>query len=245
MPIKNYPSPNFDQRTVSTPSILVFHYTDMKTAEEALERLTDPESKVSAHYLIDEQGQVYQLVQEDKRAWHAGISAWRGMGNINDCSIGIELANPGHQFGYRPFPQKQIDTLVELSHKLINKYKIIAENIVGHSDIAPLRKKDPGELFPWQYLASQDIGHYPLAETVANTASPLLNQDDIFYILQNIGYPVSYGYHDKQDQFSIFISAFQRRFAQNEPLGTYTNATEQALLAVYSLYKKAPSSEEN
>jgi N-acetylmuramoyl-L-alanine amidase len=166
------PSPNFNNRTLEIEvDILVLHYTGMPTANEALDRMCDPAAEVSAHYMIDEDGQVYQLVPEDKRAWHAGISSWRGNHNINDRSIGIELVNPGHEFGYRAFPDIQIDALIQLIKKILSRYPIPARNVVGHSDIAPTRKQDPGEYFNWSQLASHNIGVWPTAN-----ASDNLNQ---------------------------------------------------------------------
>jgi N-acetylmuramoyl-L-alanine amidase len=145
-------SPNFDDRDAPV-SILVLHYTGMQDAASAIARLSDPEAKVSAHYLVAEDGQVVQMVPEDKRAWHAGRSYWRGKSNLNSMSIGIEIVNPGHEFGYRPFPDAQIDSVIQLAGDIIKRHKITRGNVVGHSDIAPTRKLDPGELFPWARFA--------------------------------------------------------------------------------------------
>lgn len=145
--------------------MLVLHYTGMKTTEEAILRLCDAEAKVSSHYLIDESGKIYQLVAEGKRAWHAGISYWRGNTNINQRSIGIEIVNCGHEFGYTPFPKKQMQSVAKLSLDIISRHKIPARNVVGHSDIAPTRKQDPGELFDWKWLAQQGIGLFPSSST--------------------------------------------------------------------------------
>jgi N-acetylmuramoyl-L-alanine amidase len=156
------PSPNFNDRPNQiSVDMLVLHYTGMPTAHEALERMCDPVSKVSAHYMIDERGKLYHLVAEDKRAWHAGVSSWRGNNDINDRSVGIELANPGHAFGYHMFPKIQIDVLIKLAKNIILRHPIPARNVVGHSDIAPIRKQDPGELFEWSKLASHGIGLWP------------------------------------------------------------------------------------
>src|ERR1700712_4688040 len=151
------PSPNFDERT-SPVSMLVLHYTGMADAASAIARLTDPEAKVSAHYLIAEDGQIVRLVDETKRAWHAGRSHWRGIDNINSASVGIELVNPGHEFGYRPFPEAQIEALIPLVANIVQRHGITRGNVVGHSDIAPTRKQDPGELFPWNRLARRGPG---------------------------------------------------------------------------------------
>ncbi len=161
MKIAAAPSPNFNDRPGGEISMLVLHYTGMKTAGEALQRLTDPKAQVSAHYLIDEQGNIFALVDEEKRAWHAGVSRWRGRDGINDISIGIEIANPGHEWGYVPFPGTQMEAVCDLSRRIIARHGIAARNIVGHADIAPARKEDPGELFDWKWLAVQGVGLWP------------------------------------------------------------------------------------
>jgi N-acetylmuramoyl-L-alanine amidase len=155
-------SPNFDARPDEGPiDILVLHYTGMETGEMAQERLCDSTAKVSAHYLIHENGDALQFVEEKYRAWHAGVAAWRGNTDINARSIGIELVNPGHEFGYREFPETQLIALESLCLEILTRHDIPARNIVGHSDVAPTRKQDPGELFPWQRLASKNIGIWP------------------------------------------------------------------------------------
>jgi N-acetylmuramoyl-L-alanine amidase len=156
------PSPNCDDRPIDTPiDMLVLHYTGMPSGAAALERLRDPAAQVSAHYLIEEDGTVFALVDEQRRAWHAGVSSWRGHSNINARSIGIELVNPGHEFGYRPFPPEQMAALAELALGILSRHPIPARNVVGHADVAPLRKEDPGELFNWAELAKQGIGLWP------------------------------------------------------------------------------------
>lgn len=154
-------SPNVDDRKDGAIDMLVLHYTDMLTAEAAIAHLCAPESKVSAHYVVDERGEVYALVDEDKRAWHAGESYWRGHSSVNGRSIGIELANPGHSNGYRPFPEAQMQALISLCHEILARHPIPARNVVGHSDVAFLRKSDPGELFDWARLARAAIGVFP------------------------------------------------------------------------------------
>jgi N-acetylmuramoyl-L-alanine amidase len=160
MQITERPSPNFDARTGGV-DMLILHYTGMRTATEALDRLCDPLAKVSAHYLIAEDGAVTRLVAEEKRAWHAGISSWRGRTDINGASIGIELVNPGHEFGYRRFPEPQMAALEALAEAILGRHPIPARHVIGHSDVAPLRKQDPGELFDWQRLARAGIGFWP------------------------------------------------------------------------------------
>ena len=156
------PSPNHDARPAGKPiDILLLHYTGMRDAEAALRRLTDPAAKVSSHYLIDEDGATYRLVDEGRRAWHAGVSYWGGERDINGVSIGIELVNPGHEFGYRPFPQPQMEALVELGRAILARHPIPPARVLGHSDVAPTRKTDPGELFDWRALAEAGIGLWP------------------------------------------------------------------------------------
>jgi len=156
------PSPNFDARPDGGAiDMLVLHYTGMKTAEEALSRLCDPAAKVSAHYTIDRGGRVYAHVSEEKRAWHAGVSYWAGETNVNARSIGIELVNPGHEFGYIPFADAQIAALIDLCDGIRSRHAIAPARVVGHSDVAPARKEDPGELFPWEALSEYGIGMWP------------------------------------------------------------------------------------
>jgi N-acetylmuramoyl-L-alanine amidase len=160
--IFDHPSPNFDARPPATPiDTLILHYTGMPRAGAALSRLTDRAAKVSAHYVIDEDGSLYRLVDEDRRAWHAGKSSWRGESDINGRSIGIELVNPGHEFGYRPFPEPQMGCLMELCRDLVRRHPIEPARVLGHSDVAPQRKSDPGELFDWRRLARAGVGLWP------------------------------------------------------------------------------------
>lgn len=157
-----HPSPSFGIRADDTPiDMLVLHYTGMQDAESALDRLCDPLAEVSAHYCIDEDGTVYKLVDEQHRAWHAGVSYWRGETDINSRSVGIELVNPGHEFGYRAFPEPQMAALIPLCQEILARHPIPARNVVAHSDIAPARKMDPGELFDWPRLATAGIGVWP------------------------------------------------------------------------------------
>ena len=154
MKISNVYSPNFDKKKRSDKSIkfLVIHYTGMQSERESIKRLCNPKSKVSSHYLISQNGKVYQLVMDNRIAWHAGKSCWGKYKNLNKNSIGIEMVNKGHKFGYTNFKKKQLSNLIKICQNLIKKYKIKKQNIVGHSDIAPLRKLDPGEKFPWKKL---------------------------------------------------------------------------------------------
>jgi len=198
---RDEPSPNCDARDERI-SMVVLHYTDMPSAEAALTRLCDPAAKVSAHYLITEEGEVVRLVDESMRAWHAGMSYWRGKANVNGCSIGIELANPGHTCGYRPFPDAQIDALVPLLHRIVHDYDIPRANIVGHSDIAPQRKLDPGELFPWERLAQYRLA-LPRPEKL-ELGDPFDNDGSFYLALERYGYDISDG--------KKAVEAFQRRW---------------------------------
>ena len=175
--------------------MLVLHYTGMKSANEALDRLCDPAAKVSAHYTIDEDGTVYVHVPEARRAWHAGVGHWAGASDINARSIGIELVNPGHEFGYREFPDTQIAALTTLCHSILMRHPIPSWRVLGHSDVAPARKDDPGELFPWQQLAKAGIGLWPQAVSGQEGADAL----------------VRYGYDPDAPRDKV-ITAFQRHF---------------------------------
>jgi len=150
------PSPNFDARR-APPDMLVLHYTGMQTGEAALARLRDPDAKVSSHYLVEEDGRIFRLVPEERRAWHAGRGVWQGEDDCNAASIGIEIVNPGHAFGYRGFPEAQVAALIALIGDIRSRWSIPDNRIIAHSDLAPDRKEDPGELFPWKRLA--EAGH--------------------------------------------------------------------------------------
>jgi N-acetylmuramoyl-L-alanine amidase len=181
--------------------MLVLHYTGMTSAAAALERLCDPAAKVSAHYLIDEDGAVLALVDEARRAWHAGVSQWRGHRDINDRSVGIELVNPGHEHGYRRFPEPQMAALIVLSRAIVARHAIAARNVVGHSDIAPDRKSDPGELFDWKRLADAGIGLWPDEGQAKDRAEGRVGQ--IPAMLRRFGYDTA---------GTGVLAAFQRHF---------------------------------
>ncbi|HEY1507001.1 MAG TPA: N-acetylmuramoyl-L-alanine amidase [Stellaceae bacterium] len=210
MQIVERPSPNFDARPADgRVDMLILHYTGMRTAKEALDRLCDPAAMVSAHYLIDEDGTITRLVAEEQRAWHAGIASWRGRSDINGASIGIELVNPGHEFGYRRFPEPQMAVLEALAHAILERHPIPARNVIGHSDVAPLRKQDPGEHFDWARLARAGIGFWP--DFTGQTAATLPGLREIQKKLASIGYfcPQS-GALDAVTTAAIL--AFQRHF---------------------------------
>ena len=168
--------------------MIVLHYTGMPDMQLALDRLTSPESKVSAHYLVDEDGSVYRLVDEAMRAWHAGKSRWRGVTDVNSASVGIEIVNPGHEFGYRAFPDAQIDAVVRLVAEVKERHGLTRGNIVGHSDVAPARKRDPGELFPWGTLARLRLA---LPRPTQNLMDPGWSEAGFLLALERFGYDVS------------------------------------------------------
>ena len=166
LPARLRPSPNHNERTGEV-SLLLLHYTGMTSGEEALQRLCDPRAEVSAHYVVDEDGTILQLVPESRRAWHAGRSYWKGERDINSRSIGIEIVNPGHENGYRPFPEAQVAAVTELARDICARHEIAPQNVLGHSDVAPERKEDPGELFPWDRLALAGVGLHVAPEPVS------------------------------------------------------------------------------
>ena len=217
MSINERLSPNFNDRAAGTDiDLLLLHYTDMRTAEEALERLTDPAAKVSSHYLVDEKGGVFQLVAEDKRAWHAGVSFWAGETDINGCSIGIEIANPGHQFGYVDFPDAQIVALESLCREILARHPIPPSLVLAHSDVAPGRKKDPGELFPWARLAASGIGVWFQRRVVAPAH---MTEGDVAHLLERLETIGYLGAPATQEAARDIITAFQRHWLP-EAIGT-------------------------
>lgn len=207
--IVEMPSPNFDPRPEGAAiDILVMHYTGMRTAQEALARLCDPEAKVSSHYTIDEGGRIYRHVDESLRARHAGVSYWAGERDVNGHSIGIEIVNPGHEFGYMPFPEAQIAALMELSHDILARHPILPQRIVGHSDVAPARKMDPGELFPWGLLAENGIGLFP-ADVVVTDPAHHVSPDEFARRLSSYGYGTT---PEVDIPLATVVAAFQRHF---------------------------------
>lgn len=160
--IIDFSSPNHDARPDGMPiDMLVLHYTGMPSGDAAIDRLRDASVKVSAHYVIEEDGRVFRLVPESRRAWHAGVACWRGHRDINGRSVGIELVNPGHEYGYREFPRAQMAALESLARDIVARHRIQPRNVVGHADVAPERKQDPGELFDWERLARAGVGAWP------------------------------------------------------------------------------------
>ena len=203
--IRDRPSPNFGSRGEPAHiDMLVLHYTGMASAEAAIERLCDPDAKVSAHYVIEENGAIWRLVPETLRASHAGLSCWEGKTDLNAVSLGIEIVNPGHEWGYRPFPDAQMLSVERLCRTLISRYSIPAHRVVGHSDIAPDRKTDPGELFDWPRLARAGIGIWPRTELPRSG----LAVDEV----RAIGDLAAIGYCVTDNSPTAALRAFQRRF---------------------------------
>ena len=194
------PSPNFDARTLPV-TIIVLHYTGMESGEAALARLRDPVAKVSSHYLVAEDGTIMRLIDEAHRAWHAGASHWREIDDVNSASIGIEIVNPGHDFGYRPFTEAQVEATILLVADIKERHAITRGNVVGHSDIAPTRKRDPGELFPWSRLARLRLA---LPRPTRSLMDPQWSEAGFLLALQRFGYDVA--------EPMAAIMAFQRRF---------------------------------
>jgi N-acetylmuramoyl-L-alanine amidase len=218
MKCRTRPSPNHNERQRPI-SMLVLHYTGMETASGALDRLCDGSAEVSSHYVVDEDGTAWSLVPEGCRAWHAGAAFWRGETDVNSASIGIEIVNPGHEFGYRPFPEAQMRTVEALAADILARHPIPAWNVVGHSDVAPRRKQDPGELFDWRRLARAGIGLFP-ASTAAPSAAPGAD-------LARIGY--------ETEDLGATVTAFQRRFRPGQIDGVLDTETRAVIAAVAAL----------
>jgi N-acetylmuramoyl-L-alanine amidase len=231
------PSPNFDVRT-APPDILVVHYTGMQTGEAALDRLRDPEAKVSSHYMVEEDGRIFRLVPEARRAWHAGVSYWKGERNINGASIGVEIVNPGHEFGYRPFPDAQIAAVIALAADIRSRWQIPDDRIVGHSDVAPARKDDPGELFPWKRIAEAGYGLWVEAPAAPGLPLALGEEGAAVFALQagftRLGYdlPPSGRFDEATQQV---VTAFQRHWRQSKVDGVADGETRARLIALLRL----------
>ena len=215
----NYsPSFTIKKRKAKQIRFIIFHYTGMKKEKDAIERLTSMRSKVSSHYLIRYNGEIVTMVPDLYEAWHAGVSSWKNLKSLNKHSIGIEISNPGHEYDYKKFSKKQNQSLKKLSQFLIKKYKIDKKNILGHSDVAPTRKKDPGEKFPWKYLAKFGIGKWhslPQKNLIKNRRKKisLIDKKIFFKNLLSIGYSIKSPTKLKKDKFLNLITiAFQRRF---------------------------------
>jgi len=230
---KNYvASPNHDTRE-SRIDILLLHYTGMQTADEALARLKDREAKVSCHYFVDEDGRVTQMVPEARRAWHGGAGSWKGAVDINARSIGIEIVNPGHEFGYRDFPDVQMEAVIALCRDIIKRRHIARERVLGHSDVAPARKKDPGEKFPWAKLAAAGVGFWvdpaPISEgrtLSANDRGTAVEELQKQLIKFGYGLGMTRLYDDAT---RLVVTAFQRHFRPERVDGLADPSTVETL----------------
>lgn len=236
--IRDHPSPNHDERPDHTPiDTLILHYTGMRSAGEAIDRLCDREAAVSSHYVVDEDGSIHRLVSEDRRAWHAGVSYWRGHTALNGRSIGIEIVNPGHEWGYRPFPALQMAVVADLCLDILSRHPIPPRNVIGHSDVAPDRKQDPGELFDWWGLAQAGVGLWPedapdLGITGAVRDAATLRS--VRAALHGIGYRVApEGALDPA--LSTTLRAFQRHWRPEAITGQADDGTLVRLLTVARL----------
>jgi len=214
------PSPNYNDRMGTPVSMVVLHYTGMESADAALQRLTDPEAKVSSHYMVAEDGTVVRMVDEARRAWHAGRSYWRGITDVNSASVGIEIVNPGHEWGYRPFAGPQMGAVLRLTAEIVQRHGIKPAMVVGHSDVAPARKQDPGELFDWALLARNGLALGP----VKPIADPLWTDGGTLLALNRFGYDVTDG--------PAAVRAFQRRFRPQRIDGVIDGETRGILLTL-------------
>ena len=238
----NY-SPNFNpkKRKVRQIKFIIFHYTGMKTDTESLNRLTNIKSEVSCHYLIKNNGEIVMMVPDLYIAWHAGKSHWKNFESLNKNSIGIEISNPGHNFRYKKFSKKQIQSILKISKFLIRKYKIKKKNILGHSDIAPNRKKDPGEKFPWEFFSKHKIGLWHNLSTKMLKENRqkkinILSKKNFYNNLSKIGYLIKNPKEIKKDEYlNLVTKAFQRRFRQELING---EIDQECLLISQNLAKK-------
>ena len=240
--IFNY-SPNFNYKKRNSQQIkfIIFHYTGMKNDSLAIKRLTDMQSEVSSHYLIKNNGEIVVLVPDLYIAWHAGASLWKNFKSLNKNSIGIEISNPGHDYEYKNFSIKQTQSILKLSKFLIKKYNIKQKNILGHSDIAPTRKKDPGEKFPWKYLAQFGVGQWHSVSNrvlIKNRMKKinLLDKKNFYKKISKIGYSIKKPNNIKKSKFLNFLNrAFQRRFRQELING---KIDQECLIIINNLLKK-------
>ena len=241
MQISNFYSLNFNKQKRSNKSIksIIIHYTGMQSERESLKRLSSSKSNVSCHFLINKRGKVYRMVEDNKIAWHAGKSWWGNYKNLNKSSIGIELVNKGHQFGYTNFKKLQLSSLIKICKILIKKYKIKKKNIIAHSDIAPLRKMDPGEKFPWKELASKNIGiwHSCKSDFLKKKRNiKVVKKKDKIGFIKNLN-KIGYYFPSKKNSFLIkIIKAFQRHYRQELISGILD---EECLIIAQNLSKKS------
>jgi N-acetylmuramoyl-L-alanine amidase len=236
------PSPNQDERPAGEPiDMLILHYTGMLTAKDAIDRLRDPEAAVSSHYVVDEDGAILRLVPEERRAWHAGVSYWRGHTVLNGRSIGIEIVNPGHEWGYRDFPALQMAAVCDLCLSILSRHPIPARNVIAHSDVAPDRKEDPGEKFPWEDLARNAVGLWPVNIPNLGSNHPIRDATGLRPIrsaLARIGYRIApEGALDPS--LSSVLRAFQRHWRPEAVTGQADEGTVARLNALAEIVQGA------
>jgi N-acetylmuramoyl-L-alanine amidase len=236
---RTHRSPNFDTRRDQPVDTLVLHYTDMVSTPAAIALLCDPAARVSAHYVVDESGEVFELVDEAERAWHAGESHWRGAANINARSVGIEIANPGHSHGYVAFPPVQMQSVIALCKQIIARHAIPARNVVAHSDVAFLRKTDPGELFDWAWLAREEIGVFP-AHAKPMLGSDLGRGDNGKKVIRLQTSLANWGYGLKLDgdygeKTEKCVTAFQRHYRPENIDGKWDDECAGLLAALHGM----------
>ncbi len=235
LPIRDLSSPNQDDRPENCPiDMVILHYTGMRTASEAVSRLRDPAAKVSSHYLVDEDGNVLRLVAEARRAWHAGASHWRGQRMLNNRAIGIEIVNPGHEHGYRDFPVLQLASVCDLCLEILSRHAVPARNFVGHSDVAPDRRADPGEKFDWEGLARNGVGLWPDGAPDLGTSGAVRDAAalrDVRAALAHIGYEVT-AEGALDPALATVLRAFQRHWRPEAVTGQADSGTLARLLAV-------------
>jgi N-acetylmuramoyl-L-alanine amidase len=240
-------SPNHSERRGgASPDMIVLHYTGMRDSKAALARLCSATSEVSAHYVVMEDGHIVQCVPEERRAWHAGQSSWAGETDINSCSIGIEIANPGHEFGYPDFPRRQIAAVIALCRSILTRHRIRADRILAHSDVAPARKQDPGEKFPWRLLHDSGIGLWVKPTPIVNGGRIFVlgdrdpEVDTLRASLRSLGYGIEKsGGYDAETM--AVVAAFQRHFRPAKVDGIADVSTVATLRAVLSAREPRPA----
>jgi N-acetylmuramoyl-L-alanine amidase len=235
-------SPNCDERQGGPPDMILLHYTGMRDGQAALDRLCARESKVSAHYVVFEDGRIVQCVPESLRAWHAGTSYWAGQTDINSRSVGIEVVNPGHEFGYPDFPLRQIAAVISLCRSILTRHKVPVDRVLAHSDVAPARKQDPGEKFPWELLSESNVGHWvrpaPL-DFEGPELKPGESSEDVRRLQRQLR---AYGYGMDEtgtygEQTRTVVTAFQRHFRPARVDGV---ADASTLLTMRALMETRP-----
>ena len=235
------PSPNFNARGSVSIDMLVLHYTGMPDCAGALGWLCGPASKVSAHYLIDQDGATYAMVPEERRAWHAGVASWHGEDNINSRSIGIELVNPGHELGYQEFPEAQMAALESLAGGIVRRHDIAAPRVLGHSDVAPTRKQDPGERFDWRRLAAVGVGLWPGSAPEPEPGDDLAAGDEGAGVAVWQSHLAAFGYgvpgHGRYDDATrAVVAAFQRHFRPGHVDGVADAETRGVLTHLLNMF---------